>query len=99
MAPSSTRRGPSTPRISSCRPRVRGPEIVARPPVVAFPDETLHDALARMLGQRIGRLPVVSRSDPHHVVGYLGRADILAARERLRHEEEIRERGPALGAG
>ncbi|HNC22669.1 MAG TPA: chloride channel protein [Opitutaceae bacterium] len=74
-------------------------EIVARPPVVAFPDETLHDALARMLGQRIGRLPVVSRSDPHHVVGYLGRADILAARERLRHEEEIRERGPALGAG
>ncbi len=74
-------------------------EISAQPPIVAFPDETLHDALARLLGHRIGRLAVVSRSEPHRVVGYLGRADILAARERLRHEEEIRERGPALGTG
>jgi chloride channel protein, CIC family len=60
---------------------------------VAFPDETLHEAIARMLKRGIGRLPVVARADPGKVVGYLGRADILAARVKLQEEEEERERG------
>ncbi|MBS0664701.1 MAG: chloride channel protein [Verrucomicrobia bacterium] len=72
-------------------------EVAAPNPIVAYPDETLHDALARMLGHQIGRLPVVSRTEPGRVVGYLGRADILAARERLHHEEEVRERVRILG--
>ena len=59
--------------------------------------ETLHDALARMLKRQVGRLPVVNRSNPTKVIGYLGRADILAARARLHEEEELRERGPRLG--
>jgi chloride channel protein, CIC family len=63
--------------------------------IVAFPDETLHDALARMLKRDIGRLPVVAREDPTRVVGYLGRADILAARLRWHEEEELREKDPA----
>ncbi len=74
-------------------------EVAVRTPVVAYQDETLHDAHARMLSHRIGRLPVVTRGEPHRVIGYLGRADILAARERLQREEEVRERGPMLGAG
>jgi CBS domain-containing protein len=61
---------------------------------VAFPDETLHVAIARMLKRGIGRLPVVTRADPGKVVGYLGRSDILAARVKLQEEEELRERGP-----
>jgi CBS domain-containing protein len=61
--------------------------------VVAFPDELLHDALSKMLKHDIGRLPVVERDHPEHVVGYLGRASILAARLRHHQEEEIRERG------
>ncbi len=61
--------------------------------VVAYPDETLHDAIARMLGQGIGRLPVVERNNPRKVVGYLGRAGILAARARYHREEDVRERG------
>ena len=61
---------------------------------VAFPDETLHEAIAKMLKRNIGRLPVVERADPLKVIGYLGRADILAARTRLHEEEELRERGP-----
>ncbi|MEP6974084.1 MAG: chloride channel protein [Spartobacteria bacterium] len=61
--------------------------------VVIHPDETLHEAIARMLRQGIGRLPVVERANPRKVVGYLGRAGILAARARYHDEEEIRERG------
>ena len=65
--------------------------------VVAYPDETLHDAMGRMLRHNVGRLPVVAREDPNKVVGYLGRADILSARVRDQEEEEKRERGPLVG--
>ena len=64
--------------------------------VVAFPDETLRDAIAKMLRHEIGRLPVVAREEPTRIVGYLGRADILAARNRQHDEEETLEKGPLL---
>jgi CIC family chloride channel protein len=67
--------------------------------VAAYPDETLQEAIGTMLKRGIGRLPVVSREDPGRVVGYLGRADILAARSRLHEEEELREKGPLLASG
>jgi len=63
---------------------------------VAFPDEPLYDAIARMLKHDIGRLPVVGRNDPGKVIGYLGRADILASRMRHHEEEESRSHGPLL---
>jgi CIC family chloride channel protein len=66
---------------------------------VAFPDETLQDAIVKMLRRDIGRLAVVARDDPRRIVGYLGRADILAARLRWHEEEERRERGPLLARG
>jgi CBS domain-containing protein len=62
--------------------------------VVAYPDELLHDAVAKMLKRDIGRLPVVSRDEPNRVIGYVGRADVLNARMRLHEEEEARGRGP-----
>src|SRR5262249_53430200 len=52
--------------------------------VTAFPDETLRDAIARMLERDVGRLAVVAREDPRRIVGYLGRADILKVRNRHR---------------
>jgi len=64
--------------------------------VVAFPDETLQDAVAKMLKRDVGRLPVVSREDGTTVVGYLGRADILSARAKWHQEEEQREKALAL---
>lgn len=70
-----------------------GSSDVARIP----PDATLHDAIGLMLKRDIGRLPVVDRNDHDRVVGYLGRADILAARLRRQEEEERREKGPLLG--
>ena len=48
-------------------------EAGSRNVIVTYPDETLHEAAAKMLRNNIGRLPVVDRKDPRHVVGYLGR--------------------------
>ncbi len=60
---------------------------------VAFPDEPLHAALAKMLNRDVGRLPVVERNNPTCVVGYLGRAAILSARMKIHEEENVLQRG------
>ena len=67
-------------------------EAGSRNLVVAYPDELLKDAVIRMLKNEIGRLPVVSRDDPRHLLGYLGRTGLLEARLRKLQEEELRER-------
>jgi CIC family chloride channel protein len=46
---------------------------------VAYPDETMGDALRRMAPRGLGRLPVVSREDPYQVVGVVRRTDISRA--------------------
>jgi chloride channel protein, CIC family len=61
--------------------------------IVAHPEEPLHDAIAKMLAHDIGRLPVIDDRDGGRVVGYLGRANILAARARQQEEEVVRGRG------
>src|SRR5436305_9499833 len=43
-------------------------EAGSRKVLVTYPDETLHDAAARMLRNSIGRLPVVDRKNPQLVV-------------------------------
>ncbi len=60
--------------------------------VVAFPDEILYEAAVKMLRNNIGRLPVVSRSDPHQILGYLGRSHLMAGRLRQLEEENLRQR-------
>ena len=64
--------------------------------VVSYPDESLHDAIGKMLNDDIGRLPVVSRENATQLLGYLGRGEILAARWRHHQEENERETGPLL---
>jgi H+/Cl- antiporter ClcA/CBS domain-containing protein len=68
-------------------------EAGTRDLIVAYPDELLRDAVARMLAHDIGRLPVVDRHDRRRLLGYLGRAGIMRARVRLFQEENLRERG------
>jgi len=68
-------------------------EASSRDIVVAYPDETLSEASAKMLSRNIGRLPVVDRVDPRQVIGYLGRQAIMAGRLRRFEEEHVRERG------
>ena len=67
-------------------------EIGSTDLVVAHPEESLHDALTKMLSRDIGRLPVVESQEPQRIVGYLGRAALLTARRKLLDEEHIRER-------
>ena len=74
--------------------------------IVTYPDEPVQTAVAKMLRNEVGRLPVVSRADPTKLVGYLGRTGIMEARLRGLEEEDLRERSwqrpaapPAAPAG
>ncbi len=67
--------------------------------IVAHPDETVREALVKMLRHEVGRLPVVRREDPHQLVGYLGRAQVMSARMKWYRSEHTRDRGFARQAG
>lgn len=66
-------------------------EIGQKDTLVTYPDEIIRDAVNKMLHQNVGRLPVVSRNDPSHVVGYLGRPSIFLAWMRRLEEEHKRD--------
>jgi len=61
--------------------------------MVAHPDETVREALVKMLRRNVGRLPVVSREDPRQLVGYLGRTQVMSARMPWYRSEHARNRG------
>jgi CBS domain-containing protein len=61
--------------------------------VVTYPDESLFEAVAKMLRHNIGRLAVVDRHNPRKIVGYLGRRQVMAARLRRLEEEHVLEPG------
>ncbi|HLO33135.1 MAG TPA: chloride channel protein [Anaerolineales bacterium] len=67
-------------------------EACSRNLIITFPDEPLKEAVAKMLKNGVGRLPVVSRDDSRQLLGYLGRTGLLEARLRKMQEEELRER-------
>ncbi len=47
--------------------------------LVAYPDETIGQALRRMSTRDVGHLPVVDRNQPESLVGWLRRVDLLHA--------------------
>jgi CIC family chloride channel protein len=47
--------------------------------LVVYPDDTMGEALVRMGMRGLGRLPVVSREDPNHLLGMIRRSDIIRA--------------------
>ncbi|MDB5036161.1 MAG: chloride channel protein [Chlorobi bacterium] len=51
--------------------------VATRDPLVAFPDQTLHDVIALFAVRDIRQVPVVERSNLHHVVGMLRRTDVM----------------------
>ena len=57
--------------------------------VVAFPNETLHEAIQKLLKHDIGRLLVVSPHDPEKLIGYLSRSAILSARWKISEQEKV----------
>ncbi|MFN2602876.1 MAG: chloride channel protein [Gemmatimonadaceae bacterium] len=64
---------------------VRVEALIRRAPAVAFEDNSVREAADHMVMQQVGRLPVVTREDPHVVVGMISRSDLLSAhRSRLK---------------
>ena len=68
-------------------------EAGTAPPIVAYSDEFVHDALHRMVSHNVGRLPVVSREDPRRMIGYFDRSNLLNAWARQMEEEGVQEHG------
>ncbi|MBN8715335.1 MAG: chloride channel protein [Xanthomonadales bacterium] len=61
-------------------------ELATRPPVAVTEAHSLREAADHMVMQKIGRLIVVSKDDPHKLVGFLTRGDVLAAHAQRLHE-------------
>jgi CIC family chloride channel protein len=74
----------------SARPVV---EAGSRSVVVCYPEDGVFEALTKMLRNRVGRLLVVSRDDPHKVIGYVSRASVMSAWNRHFDDESLREHG------
>jgi len=63
-------------------------EIMTRDIIVCYPDENLRTALQKLGGKEIGRIPVVERGNPSHIIGLITREGIIAAyNESLKKEK------------
>jgi len=54
-------------------------QMITRPPVVVFEDNTMRDAADQMVTAGVGRLPVLARDEPQKLVGIISRSDLLSA--------------------
>jgi len=54
-------------------------DIASKSVIVAYPDEYLHDVLVKFGARDVGRIPVVDRINPKHLIGVLRRHDIIHA--------------------
>ncbi|HEX7370799.1 MAG TPA: CBS domain-containing protein, partial [Rhodanobacteraceae bacterium] len=61
-------------------------ELLKRGPIIAFEDHSLRDAADLMVAENVGRLIVVERANPAHMVGMLTRSDVLSANTKRIHE-------------
>jgi CIC family chloride channel protein len=73
-------------------------DIMWRPPVFVYDDATLRQVADRMTEERIGRIPVVTRSHPMRPVGMISRSDLLSAHQKRIHSATRAERTFGLGA-
>lgn len=61
------------------RSKKRVRDIMTRNLIVTYPDETLEDALIKLVEKNIGRLPVVDHNDERKLLGLITRSDIIKA--------------------
>lgn len=47
--------------------------------IIAYPDESIGQALERMSPRGLGHLPVIERGNPNHMIGFIRRGDIIRA--------------------
>jgi len=74
-------------------PTLRVREILKRPPVVVYEDNSLREAADIMVREELGRLPVVLRTGPRQVVGMVTRSDLLSAHRRRLDEAYTAQQG------
>jgi CIC family chloride channel protein len=67
-------------------------DLVGRDPITISPEETCRAAAEQMAAFGVGRLVVVSPSEPHQAIGIITRSDLLKPRSRHADEETRRER-------
>ena len=65
--------------MSQKDPTLTAVDVATKSPIVAYPDQSVHDALAQFGGRDVGRIPVVDRSNPKRLLGILRRHDIVRA--------------------
>jgi CIC family chloride channel protein len=75
-----------TDRRADCVVLVR--DLLKGPPAVAFGSSSLREAADLMVTEGIGRLPVVSPTEPRKVIGILTRSDLLSAHARRLNEND-----------
>ena len=81
-------------------------DVCTRELLVTYPDESIGVGLRRMSTRDIGRLPVVARDHPTHLVGVLRRTDLVRAydvaltrRTEVRHRAHQTRLGASTGTG
>ena len=79
-------------QVSGNGANVRLSQIVARAPIVAFPEEPLRMVVNRMASTGLTRFPVVTQNGGSRLVGLIGLEDLLKARELSVADEHHRER-------
>jgi CIC family chloride channel protein len=67
-------------RLSSGDENLTVVDVATTDLITAYPDETLHDVVQRLLGMsEIGHIPIVDRKDPSILLGILRRRDLVKA--------------------
>ncbi len=66
------------------RAKTKVRDVMTTELIVAYPDEDLRSALAKMVNHNIGRLLVVSREDKTKLLGIITKGDIIRAYARVR---------------
>jgi len=72
---------------------LRVEDIATKSPIVAYPDQSLYEALLKLGAKDVGRIPVVDRNDRTRLLGVLRRHDIIRAYRKKLEESVRRDRG------
>lgn len=54
-------------------------DVMTKQVITAFPDQSVASAVRQLGAQDVGRIPVLDRQQPRHLVGLLRRADVINA--------------------
>ncbi len=72
--------------------RLTAQDLIQRTPVTVFPEETCRVVADKMAEHGVGRVLVVSATNPENLVGIITRSDLLKARRKHLAEESRKEK-------